>query len=180
VGRLVALKGQRDVIDAVARLRLAPAVELHFFGDGPERDALHAHAAALIPGQAVFHGAVVDREQIYGSIDLLVVASRMEGLSLVIMEAMARQIPVIATAVGGNSRLVVAGKTGILVAYGDADALSAALQTLASDRVQRDRLAAAGRQHIAQNYSLESAAQILRPLYGFPPMNNYKQPVQCK
>jgi glycosyltransferase involved in cell wall biosynthesis len=157
VGRLVALKGQRQLIEAVARLGL-PDVQLHFFGDGPERADLEQHAANVLRGRAFFHGAVMDRDRIYAQVDVLAVASRMEGLSLVIMEAMVREIPVVATHVGGNPRLVIPGETGTLVPYADPTAMAAALRPLCA-------YGAAARSLIVRRYSLDGVGRKLLELY---------------
>jgi glycosyltransferase involved in cell wall biosynthesis len=109
----------------------------------------------------------MDREIIYASIDVLAVASRMEGLSLVIMEAMARAIPVVATEVGGNSRLVSTERTGLSVPYADSAAMASALRRLLTDPDLASKLGAAGRRHVESRYSLESAQQKLLELYGF-------------
>jgi glycosyltransferase involved in cell wall biosynthesis len=167
VARLVELKGQRFVLDAFAQLSDLPGVELHLFGDGPDRAALEQRAASLPDGRVFFHGAVMDRNAIYESIDVLAAASRMEGLSLVIMEAMARAIPVVATDVGGNSRLVSTERTGLSVPYADAAAMSVALRRLVTDDGLASRLGAAGRRHVETRYSLESAQRKLLELYGF-------------
>ena len=111
----------------------------------------------------------MDRNVIYDSIDVLAVASRMEGLSLVIMEAMARAIPVVATDVGGNSRLVSSERTGLLAPYADSGAMAAALRRLVTDPALASRLGAAGRRHVETEYSLESAQRKLLELYGFTP-----------
>jgi glycosyltransferase involved in cell wall biosynthesis len=167
VGRLVELKGQRFLLDAFALLSDLPDVELHLFGDGPDRAVLEQRAASLPNGRVFFHGAVMDREIIYASIDVLAVASRMEGLSLVIMEAMARAIPVVATEVGGNSRLVSTERTGLSVPYADSAAMASALRRLLTDPDLASKLGAAGRRHVESRYSLESAQQKLLELYGF-------------
>jgi glycosyltransferase involved in cell wall biosynthesis len=167
VGRLVELKGQRFLIDAFARLADLPDLELHLFGDGPDRAALEQHAASLPQGRVFFHGTVMDRNAIYESIDALAVASRMEGLSLVIMEAMARAIPVVATDVGGNSRLVSTERTGLTVPYADSAAMAGALRRLVTEPGLASRLGAAGRRRIESEYSLESAQRKLLELYGF-------------
>jgi glycosyltransferase involved in cell wall biosynthesis len=164
VGRLVELKGQRHLVDAVALLDI-PNVELHIFGDGPERAALEQHAARVLPGRLFLHGAVMDRDRIYEHIDVLAVASRMEGLSLVIMEAMAREIPVVATDVGGNPRLVVAGETGLLVPHADTKAMAAALRLLATDPALGPRYASAARALVVGRHSLEAVSRKLLDLY---------------
>jgi glycosyltransferase involved in cell wall biosynthesis len=128
---------------------------------------LQARAGARIPGKAFFHGDVIDRQQIYEAMDILVVASRMEGSSLAVMEAMARGIVVVATDVGGNSRLIDDGKTGLLVPYGDPGAIATAVLTLSGDPGLRTRVARAARAHITTHFSLETSAARLVPLYGF-------------
>jgi L-malate glycosyltransferase len=163
VGRLVELKGQRHLVDAVALL--GPDVELHIFGDGPERASLERQAAEVLPGRLFLHGAVMDRNKIYEHIDVLAVASRTEGLSLVIMEAMAREIPVVATDVGGNPRLVVPDETGVLVPFADPAAMAEALRLLATDPVRAKRYGAAARALVVDRYSLEAVSRKLLALY---------------
>src|SRR5262249_29718400 len=143
VGRLVELKGQAILIEAMGRLGASVPCELHLFGDGPDRAQLQALARQVDGDNIYFNGTVLDREAIYRDLDILVVASRMEGLSLAIMEAMAREIAVLATDVGGNSRLVVDGTTGLLVSYGDTAALARALDRMLDDARVRPQLATA-------------------------------------
>lgn len=165
VGRLVEVKGHRILIDAMARLRSAVPCELHIFGDGPDRARLQALAQQVHCSKVYFHGTVLDRGEIYRDLDILVVASRMEGLSLAMMEAMAREIAVVATEVGGNSRLIGDGHTGLLVPYGDAVALASALDRMLDGAPLRVQLAAAGRSLIESSFSLEKSAARLLPIY---------------
>lgn len=164
VGRLVELKGQRHLLDAVARLD-STNVELHIFGDGPERVELEKKALEVLPGRLFLHGAVMDRNAIYEHIDVLAVASRMEGLSLVIMEAMAREIPVVATDVGGNRRLVIPSETGALVPYADSEAMAVALKLFVDDAGLADRLGQAARALIVKSHSLDAVSRNLKALY---------------
>jgi len=165
VGRLVELKAQGILIDAMARLRSAVPRELHLFGDGPDRAKLQAQAREVDREKIHFHGTVLDRAAIYRDLDILVVASRMEGLSLAMMEAMAREIAVVATDVGGNSRLIMNGRTGLLVPYGDAAALARALDGMLDSADLRTQLATAGRSLIESGFSLEKTAANLLPIY---------------
>jgi glycosyltransferase involved in cell wall biosynthesis len=165
VGRLVEVKGQDILIDAMARMRSAVPRELHIFGDGPDRARLQALAQQVDCGKVYFHGTVLDRGEIYRDLDILVVASRMEGLSLAMMEAMVREIAVVATDVGGNSRLIGDGHTGLLVPYGDAVALARALDRMLDGAPLRAQLAAAGRSLIESSFSLEKSAARLLPIY---------------
>jgi glycosyltransferase involved in cell wall biosynthesis len=165
VGRLVEIKGQSILIEAMGRLRSAVPRELHLFGDGPDRSQLEALAHQDAGDRIKLHGTVMDREAIYRGMDILVVASRTEGLSLAIMEAMAREIAIVATDVGGNSRLVIDGQTGLLVPYGDAAALACALEKLLDSATLRAQLAAAGRARVESSFSLEKSAASLLPVY---------------
>jgi glycosyltransferase involved in cell wall biosynthesis len=81
------------------------------------------------------------------------------------MEAMAREIAIVATDVGGNSRLVIDGQTGLLVPYGDAAALACGLGKLLDSATLRARLAAAGRARVESSFSLEKAAASLLSVY---------------
>src|SRR5262249_47460996 len=132
--------------------------ELHFYGDGPDRALLQAQADACGGSSLiVFHGTLLDRSLIYHGLDILVVASRMEGLSLAIMEAMAHQIAIVATDVGGNSRLIHNDCTGLLIPYGDPERLAAALDKLLETPGLRRRLGEAALAFVSENFSLATA-----------------------
>jgi glycosyltransferase involved in cell wall biosynthesis len=162
VGRLVELKGQYRLLDAVANLGDPSKVEVHLFGDGPERDRLVAQAQRLrLP--VTFHGMVLDREQIYAAIDVLVVASRTEGQSMAIMEAMACSLPVIATDVGGNADLVRDG--GLLVRPNDVIAIRDALARLLDEPELHGRLGRAGHAWVRAHHSIDNVAECYRALY---------------
>lgn len=166
VGRLVELKGQRLVLDAIAALPLEQRarVEVHLFGDGPERDRLADQARTSLAGVPVaFHGTVLDRDRIYDAIDVLVVGSRTEGQSMAIMEAMARGVPVIATAVGGNPELV--GEGGLLVPAGDRAAIRDAVSRLLADPDLVVRLGRAGHARVAARHSIDAVAAKYDALY---------------
>jgi glycosyltransferase involved in cell wall biosynthesis len=81
-----------------------------------------------------------------------VLSSRSEGLPVSVLEAMAAELPVVASCVGGVPELVVEGETGVLVAPGDPDALTAALERLVPDRQLRSRLGAAGRARVEAQF----------------------------
>ncbi|MFV1871998.1 MAG: glycosyltransferase family 4 protein [Oleiphilus sp.] len=159
VGRMVKLKAQKDLIQTVACLDdvLKEKVEIHFFGDGPESPALQEQAKQLSEGQAIFHGMELDRDKVFGQIDILVVCSEQEGLSLAIMEAMARNIPVIATRVGDSPKLVIDDQTGFLYDYADISQLNNHVVSLIKQPELRTRLGQQARQHMVEHFSLEHA-----------------------
>lgn len=135
VGRLVELKGHRILLEGFLGLGSSPesrhpiqSCELHIYGSGPlEQELKEVAMQGEDSGKIQFHGTVLDRESVYENIDVLTVCSETEGLSMVIIEAMARGIPVIATEVGGNPILVQSGRNGILIPYNDIERLRAAI-----------------------------------------------------
>lgn len=168
VGRMIPLKSQLSLLKAVKLLdiTLQDQVELHFFGDGECLDSLIAFQNKFIPNLSVtFHGMVNDREKIYSNIDTLVVCSETEGLSMVIIEAMANNIPVIATNVGGNPRLVKHDKTGWLFDYDDDKTLSEQILNLIDNRSLVAEIGANALTYITDNFSIESSAKKYAELY---------------
>ncbi len=168
VGRMIPLKHQISLLKAVSLLigETQKNIELHFFGDGECLAQLESYQAKNLTGVAVnFHGMVTEREFIYSNIDVLVVTSETEGLSMVIIEAMANKIPVIATDVGGNPKLVVHGKTGWLFDYDDHQKLADHIQMLFDND---DLLVASGDNaftYISENFSINNSAKKYAELY---------------
>mgnify|MGYP001104896827 CR=1 FL=1 len=170
VGTVCALrpeKGLDVLVSAFARLRVAvPDALLVIAGDGPVRNDLLRQAESLGLGQSCrFLPARGEVAELLRGIDIFVLPSRSEALSNALMEAMACGCTVVATRVGGNPELVEHGKTGILVAPGDAAELACALEFLAGDEEARKRLAANGAAFIRSRFSVEIAAQRLAEIY---------------
>ncbi|PCJ27276.1 MAG: hypothetical protein COA96_03575 [SAR86 cluster bacterium] len=136
VGRMIALKGQSILLDATVKtLQSIKGSDEHkfvvnFFGSGPLETLLKEQSKTIGKDVITFFGEKSDLDEIYECIDVLVVASSSEGLSMVIIEAMARGIPVIATEVGGNPSLVYDGITGILIPYGCSKSMAEAMTKL--------------------------------------------------
>jgi glycosyltransferase involved in cell wall biosynthesis len=168
---MVELKGQRYLIEAVPILKKIlgdesdEEFELHFFGSGPSEGQLVDQARGLPKNCATFHGQQSDLERVYGSIDVLVVTSESEGLSMVIIEAMARGIPTIATQVGGNPSLVLPDRTGILVPYADPQALAEAMHRFLQERHLLASFGEAARQLVSESFSIEKTYQSYFELY---------------
>ena len=85
-----------------------------------------------------------------------VLCSSSEGLPRVLLESMASSKPVVGSDVTGTRELVVHDETGLLYAYGDVPALSAALRRLLSDPALRERMGQAGRQRVVDHFSIEA------------------------
>jgi colanic acid/amylovoran biosynthesis glycosyltransferase len=174
VGRMVEQKGQMMLIEALARARDAGAdFELVVIGDGPLRGALERRIAELRLGDVVDLQGWQDSRHVAREVDAalaLVLPSFAEGLPIVLMEAMARIRPVVATRVGGIRELVEPGVNGWLVAPSSIEELTEALVELA--RTDRQRLAAmgkAGRAAVAERHDRDVEAGKLEALMGAAP-----------
>ena len=167
VGRMVKLKSQLSLLQAVSQMDSDSQnqLELHFFGDGELRSQLETFHQQHSGIRAVFHGLEIDRQNIYPHIDMLVVTSSTEGLSMVILEAMAYGKPVIATNVGGNPMLVKSGETGFLYEFNDIDELKSVISGVLQNAEIRVKLGRQARSWVEQQYSLTKTAALYRELY---------------
>ncbi len=162
VGRLDPVKGVPLLLEAFARARAAhPAARLTIVGDGPARPALEARAQALGLGAAVaFLGyrAQAEVAGILAAADLLVLPSFAEGVPVVLMEAMASRLPVIASRVAGVPELVEDGVSGFLTPPGDLDTLTDRLERLLADPALRARMGEAGRAKVEAEFDIDREA----------------------
>ncbi|MGE3909822.1 MAG: glycosyltransferase family 4 protein [Chloroflexota bacterium] len=137
VARLTVWKGVDTVMSAVDRLARGaqPRVRLVVIGDGPDRPRLEALAAALSSRNVMLAGEVPHREvgRWMQAADALALCSGYEGLSHVLLEAMAAGLPVLVSDVGGNRALVRDGHDGLIVPFGDVEATASALGELLAD-----------------------------------------------
>src|SRR4051812_16825079 len=148
-GRLVEEKGVRDVVAAVGAL---PDAELVVAGDGPLRDEIVGQPGARWLGN-------LDRDAMDGfwsSLDVLVVPSRTtrnwaEQFGRVIVEAMARDVPVVGSSSGAIPEVI--GDAGLVVPEGDVEALAAALTRLRAEDDLRRTLVERGRQRVKRVYA---------------------------
>lgn len=170
VGQIAVFRPEKRLdrwLEAAVELRQR-VPECHFVlvGDGPERPALEAHAAARSLGSALhFAGLREDVRAALSAFDVLMISSRFEGLPLVLLEAMAASTPVVATAVGGVPEVVIDGETGLLLEDADAAALAGAVAGLLTDPERRHRLARAAAAHVTDHFSAEAAQRQLEKLY---------------
>jgi len=143
VARLTPWKGVDALIRAIPRL---PAEwRLLVVGDGPERPRLEEQARAASLGPRVLFTGEVAQDKVPAYLrasDIFALYTGYEGLSHVLLEACLAGLPSVATRKGGNPEVIRDGENGLLVEYGDADALARALVRLASDPDLRARLAA--------------------------------------
>lgn len=157
LGSLVPIKGHRHLIAALAQVRArVPAARLVIAGVGPLRGALERQAAeAGVSEHMILAGDVSDPNLLYNSLDVLALPSLAESTPLVVLEAIACGVPVVATAVGGVPELVRAEESGILVPPEDSAALADAIVRVLRDPELRARFTAAAREHAAAHYAPE-------------------------
>jgi glycosyltransferase involved in cell wall biosynthesis len=131
-GRLEEQKGHDVLLDAlVPLLRIGLDFTLAVAGDGSRRGWLEQRALSLgLSPRVQFVGQLDDVGGLLAAADGVILPSRWEGLPLVLLEAMARGRPIVATAVGGVADAIEDGVTGTLVPANDVDALAAALEAL--------------------------------------------------
>jgi glycosyltransferase involved in cell wall biosynthesis len=174
VGRLVERKGVHILLEALARLSGGPEVELDVVGDGPERGCLSALADRLgISHRVRFHGfvAAVTLQRQLESADCLVLPAvpdrkgDVEGLGVVLLEAMSFGKPVIASGAGGITDIVEHMRTGLLVEPGDPVQLAGAIDLYRRDATLRRTLGQAGRAWVEERFSWVSILDRLVALY---------------
>lgn len=169
VGRLTPAKGQHLLIDALNELsRQGRSVRLRLVGAGPDELALREHAAHIAyPERIVFSGAV-DQDRIrdyYAAADIFCLPSFAEGVPVVLMEAMAMEIPCVSSRITGIPELIRDGIDGMLVAPSDVDSLVAALARLLDDEDFRARIGKAGRARVLEYYDLRENVRQLADVF---------------
>ena len=139
VGRLDPVKRIPDLLAAIAALD--ERFKLHVFGEGAEREHIKSVTDRYgITRRVKLHGAVAKPRAALEQIDLLVLPSQAEGFGLVLIEAMASGVPVVATDVAGICDVVRDGETGLLVPVATPPALARAIRRIADDDALRRTL----------------------------------------
>jgi len=169
VGRAVQQKGQNLLLLAFADLlKNNPDIKIKLLlvGDGPLLQKLKEIALSLkIIDRVYFAGNIRSLATAYKAMDLFVMPSLWEGLSLAMLEAMAASLPVIATDVGGARDVLLDSQFGVLIPPNNHPALAAALNHLLRNADQRKRYAISAKERVNTNYDINSLTQKLSLLY---------------
>jgi glycosyltransferase involved in cell wall biosynthesis len=167
VGRLSAEKGFDLLIRSVDQLlRRGLDLELAIVGDGDEKPRLQTLIAELGRSDRVrLLGYRSDMPAVYEAMDIYALSSLREGLPNVVLEAMAMEVPVVATRIAGVPRLIQTEKNGLLVEPGSTEELTAGVARLLGDEVLRGRLCAAGRRTVESYYSFSGRMRKIQALY---------------
>ena len=161
------VKGVTNFLDAIpAIVSAVPSARFLFVGGGDEENSLRSKAVRLgIDPYVVFAGYKKEIHRYYEIMDISVLTSFSEGLSLTLLESMGYGIPIVATRVGGNPELVVEGETGYLVPVKDNRTLVDRIVTLLQDKELRGRMGKEGRLRVEQKFRMRDVASRYLDIY---------------
>ncbi len=167
VAHLADHKGHKYLIDATKILKdKAPKIKIIIVGQGPLLMELTKQAKEIhVEDMVFFLGFREDVPKILASLDLFVLSSYLEGMGSSIMDAMAYNLPVIATNVGGIPEVVIDGKTGLLVPPRRPAALAEAILKLYRDSSLSTQFGQMGCEVVNQKFSAESMANKILGIY---------------
>jgi len=169
VGRLSREKAHIDLLEAFELLReIKPDISLKLIivGAGPERSRLEAAAESLgCREQVVFTGQVIDAQPFYAIADVFALPSLSEGSPNVVLEAMAANLPIVATAVGGVPEIIENNESALLVPPNDPPSLAAGITTLLTDKDLAQRLARRAATLVDTQHAPESYVRSLVEIY---------------
>lgn len=167
VARLSPEKDIGTLIRAAAIIRATcPSFQLEIAGDGPLMADLRALARELgLEGQVRFLGQVGDVPAVLGRAGLFVLPSLREGISLTLLEAMARGLPVVATRVGGTPEVVGEGETGVLISPGSPEELAGAVLRVLLDPDGGRRMGEAARRRAEHHFDVRRMVAKYEEIY---------------
>ncbi len=173
IGRLCPVKGQEEFLNGAKRVNsempdtvwMIVGKDIEFHGAYEGKLKMLARDLGL-NGQVVFAGYQNDPLSLLSACDLFVLPSYIEGMPLVILEAMALGKAVIGSAIGGISEVVKDGETGILIPAGDSRALGSAMLKLLKDPKLAHKMGEAGLARVRQHFSEDQMVQHILKLYG--------------
>jgi glycosyltransferase involved in cell wall biosynthesis len=168
VGRLSPEKGFLQLIEVVSNLRQVHPIpiDLWIAGDGPQRDELESAIERLGLNDSVrLLGQRNDLRDFYQAMDMFLLNSIREGLPNVLLEAMAMETPVIATAIAGIPKLISHRIDGLLISPGKPQELQSAIEELLVSEEKRHALTVHARCKIEQDYSFEKRIEKVVAIY---------------
>jgi glycosyltransferase involved in cell wall biosynthesis len=156
--RLVEQKGIPYALEALRRIRSDfPRAHLVIAGDGEKAGELRRLASKLgIADRVCWLGWRADAAELMAAFDIFLLPSLNEGFGLVLLEAMSRRVPIVASAVGAIPEIVVDGETGILVEARKVDQLAAAMARLLKDRALRKYMGLLGAARLEEHFNIET------------------------
>ncbi len=167
VGRLSKEKGVAHLLQALRQWTSgASRWRLVLVGDGPDRAELERAVRAFgLSERVIFAGFQTDTAPWYSAMDAFVLPSLTEGTPMVLLEAMASGLPIIATAVGGVPAMIRSEENGLLVPPADPMRLLEAMQATAANRELRERLSAGAAGSVRSEHSVAAWIQQVADVY---------------
>ena len=161
------VKGGEYFVEAAPLIiEAVPEARFLVVGEGALIPALRERAQRLGVGdRIVFAGYRHDVDACYAAMDLSVLTSLSEGLSIALLESMRHGLSVVATRVGGNPELVLDGECGYLVPARDVEAFASRVIQLLRNPEERQRIGAAARRRVEEHFSLTRTAEQTQSLY---------------
>jgi glycosyltransferase involved in cell wall biosynthesis len=167
LGRLDEAKGFVYLIDAAAQLRLEfPNLVVLIAGAGPLRESLEQQSAQLgLAGVVRFLGFQSDVQALLDALDVFAMPSLCEALPFALLEAMATDLPVVGSAVGGIPEVIVPGETGFVIPARDPIRLAESIRVLLNNAELRSRFGAAGRARVIRDFHERDMVQKTLDIY---------------
>ena len=169
IGRLSPEKGQADFIRSAAKvLSRNKNARFVLIGIGEDKPHLEALSRSLgLDEKVLFLGYRSDMVQVYNSLDLVVQTSYTEGMPNVVLEALAMEVPVIATDVGGTSEVIKNNHTGVLVGPGKTEIIAENILNFIRTRDVFAKMAKYGKKSVVKNFNFDERTKKLSELYDF-------------
>lgn len=167
VGRVVDAKAYPVLVEAMAFLvEKIPGLKWLQVGDGPDLEDLKDRIRARgLEGSVLCLGRRDDVQDLLQAMDVWVMSSRREGLPVALLEAMASQLPIVATKVGGIPDAVEDGRSALLAPPEDPEALAAAIERIFNEPDLAARLADQARRDVAARYGNSAVAERIEAIY---------------
>jgi glycosyltransferase involved in cell wall biosynthesis len=166
VGALEQRKGHRYLIEAIGALAATGKFKCLIAGQGSIRDVLQREIAVVrCTDRIKLLGRVDDARELLWAADMFAMPSLKEGLGVAALEAMASNLPIIASDVGGLREVMEDGRTGIIVLPANSKQIASAIQRLAESDGLRAQMGTAARARVVENYSMEKMAARTLALY---------------
>jgi glycosyltransferase involved in cell wall biosynthesis len=167
VGRLEPQKRFDLLLQAIAPLvARQPQLKVLIAGDGDSREALEGERQRLaLVGTVRLLGHVTDPSDVYQAADVFVQSADYEGTPNAVLEAMAFEVPVVATDAGGTRELVRHGDDGLIVPRGDERALTAAIESVITDRAAARYRAARARARVETDLAFATRMRRVEDIY---------------
>jgi len=145
-----------DVMEVFLRVQREAPAKLVMIGDGPERSRAEAFSREhRITDRVLFLGNVPELEEVVAALDLFLLPSETESFGMAALEALASEVPVIASRAGGLPEVVADGVTGYLLPVGDVEAMAArALELVRNDELRKE-MGRAGRQRAIELFHVD-------------------------